>query len=112
PPLVTGSITTGMFDVNGDAVADLVATSYAPGYCSGPPTQPCIAPFDPYGLAMFDGVTGTALMYGGFAAPATGFWANGPDYLPSVHTALGNWVGDGQLNWLWLDGVPLYVDPA
>jgi RHS repeat-associated protein len=111
PPLVTGAIQTGMFDVNGDGVSDLVASANAPGYVGPNSRVNPSGTIIPFALVIDDGVTGAPLLNVPYQAPLTGpLWAQPPDFLPSAHTALGNWVGDGQLNWLWFDGVPMYWD--
>ena len=59
-----------------------------------------------FALAIQDGATGATLDNTGFGPPLVGpYWAQGPDFLPSAHTVLGDWIGDGQMNWLWVDGI-------
>ena len=103
-PLFNGGVAATMVDVNGDGVADLIAAASAIG------TENAVRPF---ALGVIDGASGGQLVSTGYNSEKTGpLWAQYPDFLPSTHTALGNWVGDGQVNWLWFDQIPYYTDPA
>ena len=72
PPLLTGAIQTGMFDVNGDGVADLVASANAPGYIGPNSRSNPSGTVIPFALVIDDGATGAPLLNIPYEAPRTG----------------------------------------